>query len=358
MAVSGAVDTRNGFTFIRILAALAVICSHGYDAAGIHGDFLTPLGIYPISKFGVDTFFAISGYLVTQSLLRNPSIPNYFASRCLRIFPGLIVALLSTIVAASFFYEGTNYFTSAGTWDYLGNINLFSLVQMIPGTFGGNHTQVINGSLWTLPLELSCYIALACIVWSGALNIRLLTISIITLILLHFWGGIPRELFIFNMSALFLNNLSILFFMGSLIALIGKKLPVSPWLTLAAFLIIVWAYYVSGTVWKFNAAFHLTLLPYVVITFAMQTKRLHFLNKYDISYGLYIYGFVVQQCFESYFRQHGIQATPWTFFVAVSTTTAIIAFLSWRLIEKPALKLKGIFFKRPKVAIEPASANL
>lgn len=336
---SAAPDTRNGFTFFRIVAAIAVIFTHSFGAVGVEGDFLNSLGTYPASKFGVDAFFAMSGYLVTQSAMRNPSMSAYFLSRALRIFPALVVVVVLTIFVSAFFYRGADYFTSSGTWKYLLNITLYWLNPTIPGTFEGNHTTHINGSLWTLPLEFTCYVALALLFASRALRVWTLLLALPGLILFFFYGPLTWEARFLGMTTIFLVNLAIIFFVGSFLALLGSRMPVSPWLTLAAVAVIVLAYKFDGGFWQRNAIAHLLLLPYVVVSAALQLKRLAFLNRWDVSYGLYIYACVVQQVLEALTRGWGLG--PYQFFALSVVFTVPFALASWVWIERPALRLKG-----------------
>ena len=57
----------------------------------------------------------------------------------------------------------------------------------------------------------------------------------------------------------------------------------------------------------------------------------------DISYGLYLYGFPVQQLVA--WRLHGTLPVPVQIVIALIGAGAC-AFVSWRLIEEPALRLK------------------
>lgn len=72
------------------MLASGVILQHSWS--------LTGRKIYPpieqlLTQVWVDGFFAISGFLITASWVRNPRLREYFVARILRIFPGLWVCL-------------------------------------------------------------------------------------------------------------------------------------------------------------------------------------------------------------------------------------------------------------------------
>ena len=91
----------NNFDLIRIIFAWFVIVSHSYVLNGVGES--DPLGQltsnYLILSFiGVKGFFVISGYLILQSLTRSKNVIDYLVKRILRIFPGLIVVLIISLL--------------------------------------------------------------------------------------------------------------------------------------------------------------------------------------------------------------------------------------------------------------------
>jgi peptidoglycan/LPS O-acetylase OafA/YrhL len=61
-----------------------------------------------------------------------------------------------------------DYFSHSLTWDYLHNI-LLQIRFSLPGVFADNtFPNAVNGSLWTIPIEVSCYAVLAA---AGALGL-------------------------------------------------------------------------------------------------------------------------------------------------------------------------------------------
>src|SRR6201996_8544984 len=94
---------QNNFDALRLIAAVSVIFSHSFlIAEGTQNN--EPLILLTgnqsiLGLVGVFVFFAISGFLVTQSFEQTPNPLHYLAKRVLRIFPGLFLAtLLSAFV--------------------------------------------------------------------------------------------------------------------------------------------------------------------------------------------------------------------------------------------------------------------
>jgi peptidoglycan/LPS O-acetylase OafA/YrhL len=156
-------DRDNNFNLIRMLAAGAVLVSHAYPIArgtGAIEPLASSLGI-SLGTVGVLVFFAISGYFISQSYdRRRPA--EFWAARLLRIYPGLLAALLLTVLMLGpAFTElpiGT-YLTDTKTWLYTPyNLSLLRLQYDLPSVFAANpYPGTINGSLWTLVYEVGCY---------------------------------------------------------------------------------------------------------------------------------------------------------------------------------------------------------
>ena len=126
----------------------------------------------------------MSGYLIASSWLASSSPKSFLIKRALRIFPALIVAvLLSVFVIGPMVTQFSlgRYLAADGTWTYLQNILLVTRYEL-PGVFTGNiYPDVVNGSLWTLPLEVLMYIGVMILGLTGFLKRRLIFLPIVVL---------------------------------------------------------------------------------------------------------------------------------------------------------------------------------
>jgi len=149
----------NNFDFVRLLAATLVFLSHQHVLTG-HGELLLLPGL-SAGAVGVGVFFAVSGFLVTQSWMRDPHLVRFAVKRLLRIWPGLAVAVFLTVFvvgsAATSLPLG-DFLSSRATYDYF-NILRFKIYYVLPGVFEGNpYPRGVNGSLWTIPIEVQWYV--------------------------------------------------------------------------------------------------------------------------------------------------------------------------------------------------------
>jgi len=78
--------------------------------------------------------------------------------------------------------------------------------------------------------------------------------------------------------------------------------------------------------------------------------RLKWLSQGDYSYGIYLYGFPVQQMLVDVFPTLKVW---WALFPAAALTVTVLAMMSWHFIERPALSLKR--FVMPSRAAEGAA---
>jgi len=146
----------DNFLPLRHLAALLVIYGHSYALAfnpARDADLvaLAMPGFYA-GNLAVHLFFAISGYLVTLSLIRHPRVLRYVRNRVLRVYPAYFVCLLLCVFALGPIFTSLplrEYFNAAGTWDYLQqNLLPITFAWPLPGVFEHNPVpNTVNGTL-------------------------------------------------------------------------------------------------------------------------------------------------------------------------------------------------------------------
>jgi peptidoglycan/LPS O-acetylase OafA/YrhL len=338
-------NTNNNFDFLRMVFAVFVMITHSCPLSGApECDFLCSISDVQIgfSYLGLIGFFTISGFLISKSILRSKSLINYFWNRILRIYPALIVVLCLTVILAPIIYsnESVNYLSNRDVWTYIpNNLFIYKLQSGIEGVFENNPLKhVINSSLWTLCFEFTLYI-LAALLFIFKRSRASIILAIATFIFfsvsdLYFSKYFANELFL-KVNSKILIELGVYFIGGSCLALIefekyNKKKTVAI-LSLAILLISLYFH-------KFYYFKHL-LIPIIIFLGFSSTKYINDVKNRigDISYGVYIYGFPVQQTLQHFFKLNSTSLMIYSIFVSL-----MFGFLSWHLIEKNALKLKQL----------------
>jgi peptidoglycan/LPS O-acetylase OafA/YrhL len=141
----------NNFGLLRLLLALLVIVSHSpqlVDGNASREIMFRLFGTMTLGSAAVDGFFIVSGYLITKSFVQSPSVAAYVAKRFVRIAPAV---------------GGVDPLSSAATTKHLLLLMLRLLPPAVPGTFLGNPYTDLNLSMWTIAYECRCYIAAAII---------------------------------------------------------------------------------------------------------------------------------------------------------------------------------------------------
>ncbi len=331
----------NNFDLIRFAAAALVLFSHAYPLSGIGPEPILALTGYESGgAIGVATFFVISGYLVAASYLRADDLRRYARNRALRIFPGLIVVVLLAVFGLGPIVTtlpAAEYFSDLTTWRYLGNAAM-AINHNLPGVFLDNpFPKAVNGSLWTLPYEMTMYVGIGALGVLGLLRRRTAVAAVAlaglsVAVAIHYgWLVLPRLFGLADPSQFF--KLGYFFFAGSLLYVLGDRLsygwPIA--LALAALLVATFGRPIGWVV-------YLLTWPYFVIYLAQVPSRwAHQFGRYgDFSYGLYIYAFPIQQLL--------VWAQPWQnvhlYALAAFAATMPFAVASWHLVEAPALRLK------------------
>jgi peptidoglycan/LPS O-acetylase OafA/YrhL len=350
---------ENGFTSLRLLAALLVLVTHSYVLAAAAPDPVARLtGLLPASTLGVDMFFAISGFLICASLKRQPTFSKFLQHRMLRILPALAVTCLITVfVVGPLLTASDHYWSDQGTYAYLWNATIYVWRPYLPGVFTQNLTPVVNGSLWTLAMEATCYLILLLFAWCGALNARSLAVLIISTYLMHLFNVFPKGLIFFGynggLELYHLNRFLLLFAGGAFISVIGRPWAIAWPVTVASGTLVTAGFALGQLDWRYFPPLYLLAWPWFIVSLAYRLKRLSPLDRFDVSYGIYLYSFLVQQIlFDLSYQTLG----PKMLTALTLPLTLLLAAASWFWIEKPALSWKerapkALKAPRPQVAV-------
>ena len=335
---------QNNFNFIRLLAAICVIITHSYAVLGLpESDLLAKAtrGLLSFSRLGVYVFFIISGFLITQSLERSKTIWSFYWKRFLRIFPALaVVIFLAVFVLGPLMtnLSAGEYFKNSSTYRHLGGLTLYRMTFSLPGVFSHNlRPNTVNGSLWTLPYEWTCYVLLSLFVFCIKKNKKFVFLAafILALVIRALWGDrlSDKILPILYLNSYHFLNYGLFFFSGVVAFVYKNYLKFSWWLAVICLLIIC-----LGSKYSWGIYMLYCLLAYLVLYLAIikMPFRNFFLER-DYSYGMYIFVFPIQQILSQFFSE-SLGVASLALFAIICTLP--FAVLSWHIIEKPALKFK------------------
>ena len=330
----------NNFQLIRLAAATAVVLFHSYALTDHWTDepLWRRVPEFNFGALGVACFFVISGFLVTQSWLARERVAPFVAARILRIYPALVAAVALTLVlgGASSALDWRSFLAHPQTFDYIVHVTPgWEIRHRLPGAFPTNPIpHDVNGSLWTLPVELRLYVAVLLAGVAGLLARRVALFATLWLMLaVYLWHP---ALFPLPSLDKVTADLVLLFALGALTYVWRAAIPVSPVIAAAAILLVV-----VNPADLARGALFAPLLAYVVLVIAYHPHLVWpaFNRIGDYSYGVYVYSFPIQQTLVQ--RIPGIEPMP--LFAAGLALTLVIAVLSWHCLERPALGLKSRF---------------
>jgi peptidoglycan/LPS O-acetylase OafA/YrhL len=357
-----------GFHYMRVSFAILIVAWHAHYAAVGNAvgseNFEKAWIIWFVSYAGIVMFFVLGGFLIAGSAVRL-SLKEYFLNRFLRIMPALgVEVLLSMLIIGPIFtvLPLTTYFSDYHTWAYLTNI-IGVVNYFLPGVFVNNPAPEVNNALWTIPFEYFGYVATAVLVVLGflrrpALILAIAALFIATGFVLLYFGFAPPEQYIpaagdhqgffekLFSPAIFLgrgSRLIVAFLFGIAAYACRYEIPYEPrlfFLSLTICLVIALA---GPAPWLSQPALSLLACPalvYVTIFLGVTNPpRVPLLWRGDYSYGIYLYGFPIQQSVHSLIPT---TAVPTQFVVAMGPILLLSVF-SWHFIEEPALRARRRF---------------
>lgn len=344
----------NSLNLFRLVFAAMVLFAHSWFTAGA--------GASPgfrgenLGGWAVAGFFVVSGFLITGSRFSH-SAGAFLVHRIARIFPAFIVCLVLTAFVfapiADLWEHGTlRGFLSTGptplnfVWSnlalHINNYDIGHTLDTVP------YPGAWNGSMWTLFYEFCCYM----IIWilGGLLIVRRSVLPMVVLFVASVanWALLPAVIHHFGLNEDYqlLSHLLPYFLGGALVYYAVQRVGVSAVLGMACVLVTAGLIvFVPGWGGQASAPF----MAYGLIWLSTLIPQPRLIAKNDISYGVYIYAWPMQQLFAMW---GAAQLGMWFYWLTTAAATVFLASLSWVFIEHPILRL----VKRAPVAI-PAPAT-
>ena len=361
---------RNNFDFLRFFFASLVMINHGGMLLVDHR-YPDPLswalrGKTNLGVWAVACFFSISGFLISQSWDHSKGLGDYLRKRILRIYPAWVLNLLFCVflIAPLSRTDHHLHLRDPATNQFFLPLALHPAPIGLPGVFAYNPFPFwVNGSLWTIPYEFLCYLMVAALGLAGAFRNRAVTLALFVALLAYNLGpGHPHNIgwgdrpvfvpYLGNIAGLF--GLAAAYLGGVLLYLYRDIVPrsrVVAGVALVALVLLAWWSPLSAC-WPLAFPIFGCYLLFCV-AFSSRLALHDFGRRGDFSYGVYLYGFPIQQTLIQHLAH---VLNPLTLFLMAWPLACVFAMLSWRYIEKPFLKLKAKPSLAPPVPITPASA--
>lgn len=331
------IKEANNFDFIRFFLAYSVMFNHFSTLTDTDPFWLVSGG------FRVKGFFIISGFLVMFSYLRTPDTKIFFRKRIQRIMPAYCLTILLCVLLGAFVttLPYKQFFSSPDLYSYFIS-NLFTLnfiSPSLPGVFENNPIHVMNGSLWTIKVEIMLYMTVPILYLLLKKYNKLICLVLIYLLF-----------FTFTTTLNYLDDTS----SSEMYSLLKKLFPRQMIYFYSGIIILLYfdlfrkymkyIFVVSIILFTFREItifqiFEPIALASMIISVAYGFKWLHFINKAgNFSYGIFLIHFPIIQLLIY------LGLDKYSFLLTLAITTVLstcIGILSWKYIEKPCLYKKN-----------------
>ena len=333
----------SGFDYLRISLSVSIIVWHTievcYGQPEVNKYWMGPLK--PIPSFLIPSFFALSGFLIAGSLARN-DLTSFLTLRVIRIAPALACeVLISAFLIGAGLTTMTlpDYFLHPTFWSYMLNM-VGDIHYNLPGVFDTNPVRLVNAQLWTIPYELKCYISISVLgIISLTRKPRLFLLAVAAL-----------QVFMFVRTAFSFHNLTynpgfargaptgelclITFLAGVAIFLLRNRILFNK-SVMVGMVMLSW-----GTL-SFPETSYFSAFPiaYLTVWIGLQNpKRGLVVSGADYSYGMYLYGYPIQQAV------YYLGARDWFTNLPLSLMlSCAAAYFSWTYVENPIGQRKKVF---------------
>ena len=337
---------RNSLTFMRLVLASMVIYSHSFALGRFGHDWLYRHGSNDnFGSLAVAVFFTVSGFLVTRSYSESGSLFRYAVHRVFRIMPGYwlclaVTAFLFSPVLYMVQHGSLNGFWDPGPQNPLRYVLINSWLHIQQGDVASIGANLVgsgwNISIWTLAHEFRCYILVGLLGWAGMLiwhraGALFALILLVVLRLLAIVQPDSGAMLHSSLASFWPVRLALNFMIGVVLYLYRDRIFLDRRMAILA--IFAAALVSRSQAWWLVSPFATAYLAFylgVSPRFAIWDKL------GDYSYGVYLYGSVVQQTLV-FFGLHAYGVYP---LIALALLGVIpLAFLSYHLVERPAMRL-------------------
>ena len=343
-SIGATLDKRKGFgpgfDFLRIALASSVIWFHSFVVIGQMDSLKATCGWFYIYSI-MPMFFALSGFLIAASAQRL-NLPNFLLNRGLRIVPALIVEIcVSSLIIGPIFTRLSyhDYFFNSVFWHYYTNI--FGWIQYkLPGVFESLPSAgIVNLSLWTIPFEIGCYALISfSIIFRLANHLNFIigiTIALLIIpIIAQAFGfvGIDGKTSSTVINYLLFTRGAVLFpsfLLGAIAYFLRYQIPTSSFGLIGCIIFCIIISFFGNDKWKdyyLLNLFSIPVLVYLTILIGISPMpKIPLYSKGDYSYGVYLYGYPLQQTLISLFPH----LTNWLYFFMGS----VLAATMWAMIS-------------------------
>lgn len=331
-----------GFDYLRIGLAIGVVATHSiyssYGQAVMDGVWASPW-TRPLFTAILPMFFALSGFLVAGSLQKRPAASTFLTLRAIRLIPALAVeVLLSALLLGPLLtsWSLADYLADKRFHLYFANI-VGWIHYKLPGVFTTLPvSETVNVSLWTIPYELECYVALVGLYMCGVVSrprlfLGIVAVAIVGLTLLTVLHHNPE----LQHARPIGRSLVLAFLCGVSLSLFASRVRLDWRLALVS------AVAMAALLVRFETAALATIpAAYLTIYLGMlHPPKIPFFSTGDYSYGLYLFAFPIQQAYTLFFPDH----RNWLLNLLFTLVFGLLyACFSWWCIEKPILARKGV----------------
>ena len=364
---------KNNFNFLRVVLAVVVIFSH---VGLLNLRYRDPVGVFlqnqhdqphdhPIDSghMAVYGFFVVSGFLISMSWRKGRKLADYLRKRVTRIYPGFLMAMLLTVLVFGplgsddlrSYWSGLSHHLLGRTADTLNLTESWDQPPFTATLKSVPFPHLVNGSIWTIRYEFLCYLLVAVLgvaaeAMARHVSTRTMRAALVALFVLVYglyvgrlhgrfgrWDHLNDHLLTQWVlgGAENIPRLFVYFIAGMCCYAFRDRLRFNFPLVAASGIVLVVSSFVPELLPLTLPVFGPYLL--LALVFAPWLKLSRFGTKSDLSYGIYLYAFPVQQLLGFYC---GAYLNHWTAFLAALPPTVVLAWLSWHFVEKPALRRK------------------
>ena len=350
-----------GFDHLRIGLAVSILSWHSFGLSyGAEWVKTVPAVLLSLLALLLPMFFGLSGFLVMGSAMRTNDAGKFITFRVLRILPALLVeVILSAVVLGGLVttLSPRQYYSNPQFFEYFGLL-IGSIKYFLPGVFDTNPIKTVNGALWTVGPEIACYCFVAAMMVCGLFTRKLpmVMVSVLLVIICIITDYWETD---WNAVHLPIKALVVSFVSGNVIFLYRDSIEYDFSIFMLAALVSIIAIILAQNYVDLRSFFYIAAvaIPFCSAYIGLTNfKPMPFFKRGDYSYGIYIYGFPIQQTITFYFPDW----RTWWFNLALSLPLAIFfAVMSWHFIEKPVLGFRKNFIpNRSPILRRPETSPL